>query len=229
MKALFTSLLTSIMLMSGGPSKTIRAPVTRYHGYELNRASIARAKRFTVLISWEGFGHIERGTGVLLDPTHVLTCDHVARGDNEEMKVYSFPGDEVYTGRMVFDSQAYDLAIVELDRAVILPNYAIVTEGHYDGEPITIIGNILGSMKWFVSYGIVSGENMRDLYTDGLVLGGDSGGPWINEQGEIVALSDWALGNEGHALGINGGISGRTINRFLESWKKPSLLQLLFQ
>jgi len=79
-----------------------------------------------------------------------------------------------------------------------------------------------------VGYGIVSGENARDLYTDGLVRGGDSGGPWINEAGEIVALSDWGLESRGgDALGISGGISARTINRFLKDWKSPTILQIL--
>lgn len=211
------------------PKHTVTAPTARYSGHTLNREAIRRTKEFTVLISAEGFGGVSRGTGILVDKTHVLTCAHVASHGNDELWVYTYPLGSVIRARPVFMSRANDLAILELARPVNGAPMATFQTKHYDGEPITIIGNILGSMKWFVGYGIISGENDRDLYTDGLVLGGDSGGPWINEMGEVVALSDWGLQRGEQVLGINGGVSARVILAFLESWRHPSLLSLLMQ
>lgn len=210
------------------PSHKVKGPTTHYHGYVLNKAAIHRAKLITVLISAEGFGGAERGTGVLLDRRHVLTCAHVAVNDADETHVYFYPGYILAKAKPVFVNRHDDLAILELDVPVKAPYYAKFQTAHYDGEPITIIGNILGSMKWFVSYGIISGENERDLYTDGLVRGGNSGGPWINEAGEIVALTDWGLEDRsGKDEGISGGVSAATIQRFLKAWKHPTFMDLL--
>lgn len=200
--------------VSKPPKITAKAPRTRYHGYELNHAAIQKAKKFTVLISAEGFGPRSRGTGVLLDETHVLTCAHVAEQDGNELWVYIYPGYEVDRAKVLYMDRGKDLAILELQIPVSGGEYPTFTTAVYDGEPITIIGNILGGMQWFVSYGIISGRTDRDLLTDGLVLGGDSGGPWIDEAGRIVAISDWGLTENGHAIGINGGISAETIHRF---------------
>lgn len=211
------------------PHASVKAPTTRYHGYTLNQKAIKRAKLFTVLISVEGFGGVSRGTGVLLDSTHVLTCAHVAQHENGELWVYFYPGYILAHAKPVRMDTTHDLAILEIDVPVQSPVWPVFQEKHYDGEPITIIGNILGSMKWFVGYGIISGEGEDGLYTDGLVKGGDSGGPWINEAGEVLALSDWTIGTGETATGIGGGIPAKTINKFLDGWKQPpfGLEQLL--
>src|ERR1019366_4853291 len=50
------------------PKPRVKVPVTRYHGYELNRLAINRAKAFTVLISNEilGGGGAARGCSLTL-------------------------------------------------------------------------------------------------------------------------------------------------------------------
>jgi S1-C subfamily serine protease len=205
----------------------VKAPTTHYHGYELNRVAIKKAKAFTVLISAEGFGGIERGSGVLIDSMTVLTCAHVAAASNENLWVIPYPGNEIYHAKIKRFDESDDLALLTLDRPTPKVAYPVFQDMHYDGEPITIIGNIEGSMKWFVAYGIVSGENARDLYTDGLVRGGDSGGPWINEQGEIVAITDWGLEYNGKDIGISGGVSAKTVHSFMEEKSLGQILQLL--
>lgn len=210
------------------PKPAVKAPTTRFHGYELNRLAIHKAKSFTVLISSEGFGGVGRGTGVLIDSTHVLTCAHMVEGPKDDLWIYPFPTGIVVKGKPVAVNRSVDLAVLELNKPVIVPHYAIFQEMHYDGEPITIIGNTLGSMRWFVSFGIVSGEWDGYLLTDGVLYGGNSGGPWVNEQGEVVALTDWTLMKRGGALsGIHGGVSSKEIHAFLTEWKSPSILQIL--
>ncbi len=210
------------------PHVKAKVPVVRYHGYELNQKAIHTAKLFTVLIAGEGFATKGRGTGILLDPTHVLTCAHVALMGSEETWVYFYPGYVSARGKTVFANRSEDLAILELDVPANGAPVPVFQENHFDGEPVTIMGNILGCMKWFVGYGIISGETGQYLLTDGLVRGGDSGGPWINEKGEIVAISDWGLeSGDGKELGISGGVSAETINKFLKAWKNPNLLDIL--
>lgn len=204
------------------PIPHMKAPATRYHGYELNRLAIDRAKQFTVLISNEGFEAKYRGTGMLIDPTHVLTADHMVSTNGNEMWIYVFPGRRVIHGKPVFENPRDDLAILELDEKVVVPHYPIFQEMHYDGEPITVIGNILGGMQWYVSYGIVSGDWSGYVLMDGTMTHGDSGGPWINEQGEVVGLSDWQLSDTEPGSEVKGGVSAKTIHAFLDRWKSPA-------
>src|SRR5258708_3950425 len=75
---------------SGSPKPLAKAPTTRYHGYELNRQAIWRARAFTVLISNEGFGGVGRGTGVLIDSTHVLTCAHMVEGPKDDLWIFPY-------------------------------------------------------------------------------------------------------------------------------------------
>jgi len=206
----------------------VKVPVTRYHGYELNREAINRAKAFTVLISNEGFGSVGRGTGVLIDPTHVLTCAHMVESSQDDMWIYPYPIGIVVKGKPILVNSGVDLAVLELSSAVVIAHYAVFQDMHYDGEPITIVGNILGSMKWFVSFGIISGDFQGYLLTDGLIHGGNSGGPWINERGEVVAITSWGLQNrKDEELGVSGGVSASTIHEFLRTWKSPSIGQIL--
>ena len=151
------------------PKPHVKAPTTRYHGYELNRASIEKVKSLTVLISSEGFGRVGRGTGILIDARHILTCAHMVEGPDDDLWVFPYSSQIVVKGKPVFVSEKDDLAILELDAAFLSPYYAVFQEAHYDGEPITIIGNTMGCMKWFVTFGIISGEFERFLLTDGVL------------------------------------------------------------
>jgi len=209
------------------PNPDIKGPTTHYHGYELNRLAIKRAKEFTVLISNEGFYNGERGTGVLIDATHVLTCAHVVKNIDDDIWIFPYPGRILVKGKPVVFDRSVDLAVLELNRSVPLAHYATFQEMHYDGEPITIIGNMMGSMKWFVSFGVISSDFKGFLLTDGLINGGNSGGPWINEQGEVVALTDWTLVHDNIDRGIHGGVMAKTIHEFLKSWRSPPLGALL--
>jgi S1-C subfamily serine protease len=227
---MITQIVLWLMTLFAHPSHSIKAPTTHYHGYELNRKAIEKAKDFTVLISAEGFGSVERGSGVLIDSMTVLTCYHVAAAENEMLWVIPQPGNAIYHAKVWKTSPSDDLAELKLDRPVPKRHYATFQEGWYAGEPISIIGNILGGMHWFVSYGIISDSTSQYLLTDGLVLGGDSGGPWINEKGEVVAISDWGMvqGAAQIPIGLNGGVKAQTILDFIYRPTLLDILELLF-
>lgn len=201
------------------PTAPVKAPAVRYPSPGITHQVIEDAKKWTVLISGEGWDGWDRGTGVLLDSTHVLTCRHVAAMDEDNLWVYFYPGYYTARGKMTYSDTTNDLAILEIDVPAWAKQYAQFTTAHYDGEPITAIGNAQGSMQWFVTYGIISSENRRDLYTDGQIYAGDSGGPWINDKGEIVALTDWGEEFQ-NKREVSGGIASHTIYDFLTAYKK---------
>jgi S1-C subfamily serine protease len=198
------------------PKVRAKAPATHYPASDTFRDAILATKKITVLISTEGWESGGRGTGVLLDPTHVLTCAHVVKDEGNMMLVYFYPGYVLAHGKAVYSDEKKDLAIVKIDVPAYAKEYAMFTTEHYDGEPIVAIGNALGSLQWFVNYGIVSGGNDRDLFSDRLIVHGDSGGPWIDSKGRIVAISAWGI----DSAGIDGGISSRTVYDFLQAYIK---------
>jgi S1-C subfamily serine protease len=198
------------------PVVRAKAPATHYPAAPVLTRVIKDTKKITVLISVEDWGTWNRGTGVLLDSTHVLTCAHVVKDEGNMMLVYFYPGYVLAHGHTVYSDTAKDLAIVELDVQVNADHYATFTTAHYDGEPIIAVGNAEGSMQWFVNYGIVSGSNARDLFSDRLIFSGDSGGPWVDYDGNIVAISDWGL----KSSGIDGGIASHTVRDFLIAYVK---------
>src|ERR1019366_2089362 len=112
------------------PAPRVKAPTTRYHGYELNRLAIQKVKSLTVLISSEGFGHVGRGTGILIDARHVLTCAHMVEGTDDDLWIYPYGGRIVIKGKPVFVSRRDDLAVLELDATLLSSYYAVFQEMH---------------------------------------------------------------------------------------------------
>lgn len=202
-------------------AKVSHDPIARPPISAVDEKGVATAKSWTVLISNEGFGPKSRGTGMLIDSTHVLTADHMVPDTGNEMWVYISPGRRVVRAKAIKEDSHNDLAVLELDEKVELPAYATFQEKHHDGEPIIIIGNILGGMQWYVSYGIISGDMGPYILMDGTMTHGDSGGPWINMKGEVVGLSDWQMGDEEPESSIKGGVSAKTIKKFLKRNAKP--------
>jgi len=185
-----------------------------------------QVKRFTVLISIEGFSGGYRGTGVLIDSQHVLTCAHMIH--DGDFWIYTYPLGKVTRAVPVYADKSRDLAILMLEKPIHLQHYATFQATNYIGEPLIVVGNILGSMKWFVSYGMLS--DTEDFYyvTTATIRGGNSGGPWANLKGEVIAITDWGLSDsKGRNTGVSGGVNAKAVQEFLKEWKAPSILQFL--
>lgn len=178
---------------------------------------LEKAEAATVLLSVEGFDGGWRGSGVLIDSATVITCNHMVQSKDDDLWVYIYPGDKVVKGKPRIGNVGKDLAVIDLVTPVTLPQYAEFTADSAVGEPITVIGNTLGVMHWFVTSGIVSAYDHGYIVTDALIHGGNSGGPWVNAKGQVIALTDWGLGD----TGINGGIHGKDVIEFIKNVKHP--------
>lgn len=182
---------------------------------------IANLKKVTVLISNEGFGSVGRGTGVLIDDQHVVTCAHLISSVQDDLWLYLFDGTMV-KGKPIAGSLRKDVAIIKLDRKVHLPFTPVFQIDTVPGEPMAILGNALGAMKWYVSGGVVSGTHRDYLLSDAFQIGGNSGGPWINQKGEIIGLAAWGYQKKnGDRIGINGAISAATVVKFIWETRNP--------
>jgi S1-C subfamily serine protease len=203
-----------------------KTPVPTYPAPALSQEILEQTKAFTVLISIEGFGGGYRGTGVLIDSTHVLTCAHMLHSD--EFWIYTYPLGRIRIAHPIYASQGRDLAILELMQPVYLKHYAVFNSTTTIGQPVVVVGNTLGAMKWFVSYGMISEKEYFYDITTALIRGGNSGGPWVNLNGDVVAITDWGLvDTKGNEEDIGGGINGETIENFIKGWKSPNVLEIL--
>lgn len=224
-------MLASIIIIAAvakGPRPQVKAPDPKY-SEAISTTTVRDVQDFTVLIANENMGERWRGTGVLLSSTTVLTCAHVIPKDKstKTLWIYPYPGDKVVHAKLLFINYPNDLALLELITPVPGHKTPVFAAKAQIGEPMLSVGNIQGYMMWFASYGIISGEHDKWVLSDAMIRGGNSGGPWTNARGEIVALTD--VGWEEDDGAIAGGVPTQTLQKFLvqAKLKKPNLVYAL--
>lgn len=208
-----------------------KPPIPTYPAPVIRPEMLEQVKRFTVLISNEGIGGVSRGTGVLIDSTHVLTCAHMLEQYSQPW-VYTYPVKHVILSKNVsYVDREHDVAILELAQPVVLAEYAVfISSPVYIGQPLVVVGNTMGLMMWFTSYGIVSEKEFFYDLTTATIHGGNSGGPWVDLSGHIVALTDWGLQNgKGQEEGISGGIDAAILVQDIQDWKNSNNLSGLLK
>ena len=103
-----------------------------------------------------------------------------------------------FTARLIGTSDQQDLALLKLDghRTPVLP---VAASGHPgQGEQVYAIGNPLG-VSDSVTAGRVTRVAGEHILTDVQLLPGNSGGPLVNEAGEVIAVNFAKLTKGGDA------------------------------
>lgn len=177
---------------------------------------VENMKKMTVLVTSEGFLGGGRGSGVLIDSMTVLTCAHMADAVDDEFFVYTYPFGVVVKAKVLDVDMANDLLTLRLEHSVKLSVKPVFQTNIEDGDEIRVVGNAIGAMKWYVTRGTITGRERNYLMTDAQVHPGNSGGPWFNSKGEIVAISDWGLVKYPE---ISGGVSSTAIKATLKKWE----------
>jgi S1-C subfamily serine protease len=139
------------------------------------------------------------GTGMIIrSDGHILTNFHVVQGA-EQIRV-SLPSGDTYDARIIGADRITDLAVIKID-AEDLPT---VKFGDSDslsvGDWVVALGNVLALKGGpTVTLGIVSakgrsitterGELYDLIQTDAAINDGNSGGPLVNLDGEVIGVS----------------------------------------
>lgn len=102
-------------------------------------------------------------------------------------KVY-LKDDSKYTARLIKISDKHDLALLQLEREIT--PYILLSKDKTlkQGDTVFAIGSPLG-IRDSVTSGILTRLSRDYLYTDAKIMPGNSGGPLINEAGEVVGVN----------------------------------------
>jgi serine protease Do len=144
------------------------------------------------------------GSGVIVsEEGHILTNDHVAGGDPEEIRVILNNG-EVLEGNTLWSDPVLDLAVVKVKGrgfpAAQLGDSSTLEVGELAiaiGTPLglqfqhTVTSGIISALNRTVRIPTERGENfMEDLIqTDASINPGNSGGPLINRDGQVIGIN----------------------------------------
>ena len=177
------------------------------------------------------------GTGIIFSQDgYILTNCHVIAGCSR-CKVWVTDGygvDAEYEARVVGYDEDADLAVLKVE-AEGLPAAAFgVSDDLQVGDPVYAIGNPLGvELRNTLTDGIVSAIN-RDVDVDGVKMtliqttaalnSGNSGGPLINQYGQVIGINTIKMMSEydtieGLGFAIPSSLALRWVNELIEFGK----------
>lgn len=137
-------------------------------------------------------GSVGHGSGILLDPNHVVTARHCV--DSGEPLVCEFPLGRTFNVVEVWEGET-DCAILRLDRPVVSESFELAFDAKVEfGEEVAILGSPL-IMEHVASFGHVTGFHVQEDFwnvplfvVDAWAAPGYSGGGVINKEGQLIGL-----------------------------------------
>jgi len=158
--------------------------------------------RASILKVQSEFGN---GTGFMVsDRGHILTCAHVLVGDR--FQIVSEHGNR-QSMEVLGRDEKFDLAILHNESLTNHPLTFADPATIVEGQTVYALGHPLG-LDFTLSRGIISNrQRMRGginlVQTDVSLNPGNSGGPLVNEQGEVIGVvSQFLEGGQGLGFGI---------------------------
>ena len=178
-------------------------------------AAVEAVRPATVtVLNFAGRSGSGSGSGVIIDKAgYIMTNHHVIEGARRVELILAHGGR--VSAQLVGSSPEFDLAILKIDASQV-PAIAGFGDSAAlkQGERVVAIGSALGSFQNTVTSGVLSGHNRSLgfqhglLQTDAAINHGNSGGPLINLEGEIVGINVMVLrGNIGGDLAEGLGFS----------------------
>lgn len=191
---------------------------------------IQNSMKSIVTIRANSMGEISsEGSGFFIaDEGYVITNRHILLGmDTSSIEIETYDG-KVYTFfsknlSKLGDDGPMDITILKIDSN----NYSPLILGNSNevkiGEKVIAIGNPFG-LEFSVSQGIVSGIRQKKngiqgyIQTDSALNPGNSGGPLLNMQGEVIGINNLKIsGGENIGFALESNQVKQSINKiFLE-------------
>jgi hypothetical protein len=160
-------------------------------------------------------GRYSEGTGfVFHSPRHIATAFHVV-SNTSSPRVILWDG-RILSARVVAWDADWDIALLELPQALDVPVLAPVSRGNGQvGDPVAAVGNPWGAEErkqpgsnapvWALSQGVISAPPGDLIQTDAPVNPGNSGGPLLTQDAEVVGVLVVRVeGSDGISFAVSG-------------------------
>lgn len=150
------------------------------------------------------------GSGfVISSDGYILTNYHVVETADEQgldITVAFYDG-STYTAKIIGKEKENDVALIKID-AKNLPSLVLNTTGNLQvGQTVYAIGNPLGELTYSMTSGIVSAldreisvesnVSINMFQTDAAINNGNSGGPVLNDRGEVIGIASAKYSSSG--------------------------------
>ncbi len=145
------------------------------------------------------------GSGFAIDNTHIITNAHVVQNEKAVL-VLTYQEERLYAEVEKSDQQQ-DLAVLRLKDTTVPPLESASLNTVQNGDDIFTVG-APKSMAYTMTKGIVSNRErtmhgMTFIQIDAAVNEGNSGGPLLNAQGQVIGVNTLKIiDSEGIALAI---------------------------
>jgi len=178
--------------------------------------------------------YIQRGlgTGFIIDKEgYILTNNHVAEGADEITVKLS--DNKEYKARVIGLDSKTDLALIKIDGAKDLTPLTLGNSDQIDvGDWVVAIGNPFG-LEHTVTAGIVSAKYRQTgvasyenyIQTDAAINQGNSGGPLMNTNGEVIGINSNIYSETGGSIGIGFAIPINMAKELLPQLKKGKVVR----
>jgi S1-C subfamily serine protease len=167
------------------------------------------------------------GSGAIINQQgHIVTNYHVVR-DADKLQV-TLPDKSKHEARIIGSDPNNDLAVIQIDPPKgITPIPLGTSKGLLVGQKVLAIGNPFGLDRTLTT-GIISslgrsiesenGRIIEDMIqTDASINHGNSGGPLLNNQGQIIGINTAILSpNDTGSIGIGFAIPADTVRRITD-------------
>lgn len=161
-------------------------------------AAVAKVSPSVVKIEYSAGQTVYSGSGVVIDKAgYILTADHVV--DNSHTMRISFTDNDNYECKVIARDTARDLAIIKI--VSNNSDFPVAELGDSTksaiGDEVLILGfplsaTVNASRSFNTSKGIISGfvdtDSVHYIKTDAAVNHGNSGGPMINMNGQVIGI-----------------------------------------
>lgn len=178
---------------------------------------VSKSQKGTKYFS-SGFGSASAGTGIIVSENgYILTNKHVVEGSSD-ISVVTNDGNSYDNVEIITTDPLSDIAILKISNAKGLKAAELGDSKALNiGQQVISIGNALGEYDGTVTSGIISGigrtvnassddgatkETLTDMIqTDAAINSGNSGGPLVNAQGQVVGVNT-AVASEAQGIGF---------------------------
>lgn len=135
-------------------------------------------------------------TGTLLDNGYILTNQHVTNFDYTEIIVNTYDNKQ-YSAEMIASDSELDLALLHISEKN-LKGFKLAESEVYPGMGVMTVGQPYGLPRWSFCEGFIeivdqvaiysTGGTYKAIMTSAQILPGNSGGPLLNKNGELVGI-----------------------------------------